>query len=94
MPHGSRSYYQAGRHPAPHANVRSAATGRLPAELAGDYTFLHAGRQVRLGPVAFWIVVGTLVIMCAPLVMPASPAGAAVPAVSVSVFTLLLNAHW
>jgi murein DD-endopeptidase MepM/ murein hydrolase activator NlpD len=28
-----------------------------------DYTFVHAGRQVRLGPVAFWIVVGTLVIM-------------------------------
>ena len=28
-----------------------------------DYTFMHAGRQVRLGPVAFWVVVGTLVIM-------------------------------
>jgi murein DD-endopeptidase MepM/ murein hydrolase activator NlpD len=28
-----------------------------------DYTLAHAGRQVRLGPVAFWIVVGTLVIM-------------------------------
>jgi murein DD-endopeptidase MepM/ murein hydrolase activator NlpD len=28
-----------------------------------DYTFTHAGRQVRLGPVAFWVVVGTLVIM-------------------------------
>lgn len=27
------------------------------------YTFTHAGRQVRLGPVAFWIGVGTLVIM-------------------------------
>src|SRR5262247_2481691 len=26
-------------------------------------TLAHAGRQVRLGPVAFWIVVGTLVIM-------------------------------
>jgi murein DD-endopeptidase MepM/ murein hydrolase activator NlpD len=29
----------------------------------GDYTLVHAGRQVRIGPVAFWIVVGTLVIM-------------------------------
>jgi murein DD-endopeptidase MepM/ murein hydrolase activator NlpD len=29
----------------------------------GDYTLTHGGRQVRLGPVAFWIVVGTLVIM-------------------------------
>jgi murein DD-endopeptidase MepM/ murein hydrolase activator NlpD len=27
------------------------------------YTFAHGGRQVRLGPVAFWIGVGTLVIM-------------------------------
>jgi murein DD-endopeptidase MepM/ murein hydrolase activator NlpD len=30
---------------------------------AHDYTLVHHGRQVRLGPVAFWIVVGTLVIM-------------------------------
>jgi murein DD-endopeptidase MepM/ murein hydrolase activator NlpD len=28
-----------------------------------DYTLMHGGRQVRIGPVAFWIVVGTLVIM-------------------------------
>jgi murein DD-endopeptidase MepM/ murein hydrolase activator NlpD len=28
-----------------------------------DYTLGHAGRQVRLGPVAFWIFVGTLVVM-------------------------------
>lgn len=28
-----------------------------------DYTLVHGGRQVRIGPVAFWIVVGTLVIM-------------------------------
>jgi murein DD-endopeptidase MepM/ murein hydrolase activator NlpD len=27
------------------------------------YTFAHGGRQVRLGPVAFWIGVGTAVIM-------------------------------
>jgi murein DD-endopeptidase MepM/ murein hydrolase activator NlpD len=27
------------------------------------YTFAHAGRQVRLGPVTFWIVVGTTVVM-------------------------------
>ncbi len=29
----------------------------------GDYTLVHGSRQVRIGPVAFWIVVGTLVIM-------------------------------
>lgn len=28
-----------------------------------DYTLGHAGRQVRVGPVAFWTFVGTLVIM-------------------------------
>ena len=27
------------------------------------YTIAHAGRQIRFGPVAFWIVVGTFVIM-------------------------------
>src|SRR6516165_5050484 len=30
---------------------------------ASGYTFAHAGRQVRLGPVAFWIAVGSVVIM-------------------------------
>ncbi len=30
---------------------------------AHDYTLQHHGRQVRIGPVAFWIVVGTLVVM-------------------------------
>jgi murein DD-endopeptidase MepM/ murein hydrolase activator NlpD len=28
-----------------------------------DYALVHAGRQVRIGPIAFWVVVGTLVIM-------------------------------
>src|SRR5579872_288203 len=66
MPHGPRSYYQASRHPTPHAYARSAADRRSPAEaVRGDYAFLHGGRQVRVGPVAFWIVVGTLVIMAA-----------------------------
>src|SRR5437899_7428892 len=39
---------------------RGAIAGRRP---GADYTLGHAGRQVRLGPVAFWTVVGTLVIM-------------------------------
>ncbi len=30
---------------------------------SGGYTIAHAGRQIRLGPVAFWIGVGTAVIM-------------------------------
>jgi murein DD-endopeptidase MepM/ murein hydrolase activator NlpD len=32
---------------------------------AAGYTLAHAGRQLRLGPIAFWVVVGTLVIMAA-----------------------------
>lgn len=39
-----------------HPVSRHAATAR-------DYILGHAGRQLRLGPIAFWIVVGTLVIM-------------------------------
>jgi hypothetical protein len=37
--------------------------GSSQAAARSGYTFTHAGRQVRLGPVAFWIGVGTLVIM-------------------------------
>jgi len=29
----------------------------------GDYTITHAGRQIRLGPVVFWIAVGTVMTM-------------------------------
>jgi murein DD-endopeptidase MepM/ murein hydrolase activator NlpD len=36
---------------------------RRAAARSADYTLTHAGRQVRLGPVAFWIAVGSLVIM-------------------------------
>src|SRR5262245_16626890 len=34
-----------------------------PAGFAARYTFTCAGRQLRLGPIAFWVTVGTLVIM-------------------------------
>jgi murein DD-endopeptidase MepM/ murein hydrolase activator NlpD len=40
--------------PHPHHDPRSGRRG---------YTIAHAGRQVRFGPVAFWIAVGTVVIM-------------------------------
>jgi murein DD-endopeptidase MepM/ murein hydrolase activator NlpD len=60
----SQSYYphagQSPRHPPqqkrPHPVTRHAATAR-------DYILGHGGHQVRLGPVAFWIVVGAMVIM-------------------------------
>src|SRR5436853_4086981 len=36
----------------------------VPAAHAQDsYTLVHAGKQVRLGPVVFWIVVGTIVLL-------------------------------
>jgi murein DD-endopeptidase MepM/ murein hydrolase activator NlpD len=41
----------------------AAAVSRYFHRPRGDYTLVHGGRQVRLGPVAFWIVVGTLVVM-------------------------------
>ncbi|MBC9979554.1 M23 family metallopeptidase [Bradyrhizobium campsiandrae] len=41
-----------------------AATTAIPLADADDaYTILHHGKQVRLGPVVFWIVVGTVVLL-------------------------------
>ncbi len=34
-----------------------------PAVKSAGYTLAHAGRQIRFGPVAFWIAVGTVVIL-------------------------------
>jgi len=56
--HGSDAHDHADPPVAPHA-----APARRRRPIALDYTLGHAGRQVRLGPVAFWTVVGTLVIM-------------------------------
>src|SRR3984885_6822976 len=47
----------AGRANAPRQRAASQPAGRT------GYTIAHAGRQVRFGPVAFWIAVGTVVIM-------------------------------
>jgi murein DD-endopeptidase MepM/ murein hydrolase activator NlpD len=54
---------QAARHGRTHT---ASSVSRHLHQRGGDsrsYTFAHAGHQVRIGPVAFWIVVGTLVIM-------------------------------
>ena len=45
---------------APAARAQHAAAAALPRT---DYMLAHAGRQLRVGPIAFWVVVGTLVIM-------------------------------
>ncbi|MEJ2432280.1 MAG: M23 family peptidase, partial [Pseudolabrys sp.] len=41
----------------------AAAVSRYVHRSRGGYTLQHAGHQIRVGPVAFWIVVGTLVAM-------------------------------
>src|SRR5579872_2113574 len=46
-------------------NARYAGYGHQPRELgrSAGITIAHAGRQIRLRPLAFWIAVGTVVIM-------------------------------
>jgi murein DD-endopeptidase MepM/ murein hydrolase activator NlpD len=61
------------QHPASHVPQSSSHGAREPARhvshghsaepVASAYTIAHAGRQIRFGPVAFWIAVGTVVIM-------------------------------
>jgi hypothetical protein len=56
-------------HPHSHGQplTRRAASGwQAPASAAQSqtgYTLVHAGKQVRFGPVVFWIVVGTVTLM-------------------------------
>jgi murein DD-endopeptidase MepM/ murein hydrolase activator NlpD len=65
MPHRSALYHAPGVHPSTSGLVRTPRATAAVAQLVGDFTFAHAGRQLRIGPIAFWIVVGTLVIMAA-----------------------------
>ena len=56
-------------HPHDHgrASPRRPASSRTPVAPAQQeqdgYTLVHAGKQVRFGPVAFWIVVGTVTVL-------------------------------
>ncbi len=52
-----RTAHDAGRTPVPGEPSGSRAVA------GAGYTIAHAGRQIRFGPVAFWIGVGTLVVM-------------------------------
>jgi murein DD-endopeptidase MepM/ murein hydrolase activator NlpD len=48
------------------ASTRRPATSRAPVPTAHaqeGYTLVHAGKQVRFGPVAFWIVIGTVTVL-------------------------------
>jgi murein DD-endopeptidase MepM/ murein hydrolase activator NlpD len=58
MPYRSKSP-QRGTHEHSDSKGRPGPRGAV----ASSYTIAHAGHQVRLGPVAFWTVVGALVIM-------------------------------
>jgi murein DD-endopeptidase MepM/ murein hydrolase activator NlpD len=61
-PRTARAPQQA-RDVARQAEPRQAAAKPPAAAKTSGYTFAHAGRQIRLGPVAFWIAVGTVVIL-------------------------------
>jgi murein DD-endopeptidase MepM/ murein hydrolase activator NlpD len=58
-------------HPKHHSHNQGRASARrhpshavAPARRGQDgYTLVHAGKQVRFGPVAFWIVVGTVTVL-------------------------------
>jgi murein DD-endopeptidase MepM/ murein hydrolase activator NlpD len=63
MPHRPEFHRPVSHRPVHHAHVRASQVARVGQ--TADYTLVHAGRQVRIGPVAFWVVVGTLVIMAA-----------------------------
>jgi murein DD-endopeptidase MepM/ murein hydrolase activator NlpD len=66
QPYSGVQYRHASTARAQSAAVALPGTSPASAALSGaGYTLAHAGRQVRLGPIAFWIAVGTLVIMAA-----------------------------
>src|SRR5262245_53410295 len=78
MPHRSGMYHSGGHRghygnarlepaPAPAGVARASGVRRF-----SDYALVPAGRQLRLGPIAFWIVVGTLVIMAGWTVVTAT----------------------
>ena len=66
MSHSSLSYYPAADQPARQASPRPQSAAAISKHLQrthDGYTLTHAGHQIRIGPVAFWIVVGGLVVM-------------------------------
>jgi murein DD-endopeptidase MepM/ murein hydrolase activator NlpD len=69
MPHRSQFYHPSSHHSGHSGNARTPPSASValaaPLQRAADYTLVHAGRQLRIGPIAFWVVVGTLVIMAA-----------------------------
>jgi len=56
---GHQSEYRQPQDPGRHV-ARQPANPPAPKREENGYTLVHAGKQVRFGPVAFWIVVGTV----------------------------------
>ncbi len=50
-------------HTAHHAGTSPVSRPRSGTRAAAGYTIAYAGRKIRFGPVAFWIAVGSVVIM-------------------------------
>ena len=63
MSHGSIPPYIHGEYRGGRNDVRPSRPMGRSLERTADYTLGHAGRQIRLGPVAFWTTVGALVVM-------------------------------
>jgi murein DD-endopeptidase MepM/ murein hydrolase activator NlpD len=68
MSYRSGHYSEDSHHPHKHgrAPTRRPATSRATMPIAHaqeGYTLVHAGKQVRFGPVAFWIVIGTVTLL-------------------------------
>jgi len=67
MSYSSSSHFsaadRAARHAPPRTQSAAAMSRHVHRSQRGGYTLTHAGHQIRIGPVAFWIVVGALVIM-------------------------------
>ena len=62
----SQPHHSAGAHHIPRESTRRPEArnhGARRVTGSAAYTFAHAGRQVRIGPVVFWIAVGSVVIM-------------------------------
>ena len=65
MSHSFSTYHPVSEQGTRHAHPRAsaAAISRHVQRSHKGYTLTHAGHQIRIGPVAFWIVVGALVVM-------------------------------
>ena len=61
---GHHSEYQPHHHPRDHGRTSPRRTPPRPAaNNQAGYTLTHAGKQVRFGPVVFWIGVGTVTLL-------------------------------